>query len=442
MAKNEVSIFDAGQVPAHITDFNQNESNIVARNNADRLTIKGKVFTVQINGNKQTLMKKNEDGDDEPRPTIPVVVLGYAARRGRAYYADGFNEAAPKAPTCWSKDGIKPDKEVEEKQCAKCGECEMSKKGSKVTDAGVESKACSEHRFLAVQLYRKWDIPPLQLRLAITSDYDTRNKEQEAKGWYAWSQYTDMLRARGVKHTASVVTRLKFDHSSAYPKLLFSAVGWVSPEELEIVSPLSKSDEVQSLINPVFTVGGDQTNLPKEDPEEDDPELTPAKPKGPTGKGSAAAGAKNSPASGGKPAGSGTSKPKPKPAPEPEEEPEEEAEEEAAEGEVVTEDDEDAAAEAAAAKARADAKARKEAKAKAEADKAKKDAAAKKKATAEASDDDDDDGDGKVVVTKPKASNKPAAGKPAPTGAAPEGTPAAGKPAKVKSEVGAIIDAW
>ena len=446
MSKNEVSIFDPANVPAHITDFNQTESNIVARNNTDRISIKGKVFTVVMGGNKQTLMKKNEDGDDEPRQFIPVVILGYAARRGRAYYPDGYSDAAPKAPSCWSKDGIAPDKEVEEKQSAKCGECPMAKKGSKVTDNGQETKACSEHRFVAVQLYRKWDTPPLQLRLSITSDYDTRNKEQEAKGWYAFSQYTDMLRARGVKHTASVVTRLKFDPSSTHVKLMFSAVGWLTPEELELASPLAKSDEVQSLINPVFTIGTGESDkpLPKEDEEEDGPvEVTPPKPP----KGAKAPAAPTKPA--------GTKKPK---VVEPEPEAEEEEEEEVVEGEVVTEggenatevgdiveetEEEDEDPGVVAAQKALDAQKKAAAKKKADAEAAAKAAQARKAGAGEEGEEDD----APIVVAPAKPPKGTPAAPPAgkvtagKTSAAPKGTPA-GKPAKASAEVGAIIDEW
>jgi hypothetical protein len=460
MPKNEnaVAMFDPAQVPAHIAAFNEAQSNIKARANGNTLTYKGKVFTVAVNGTKTVLMKRDENGDEEPRTVIPLIILDFAPRRGRAFYEGGFDDSKPKAPTCWSADGRVPDEAVAEKQSAKCATCPMSVKGSKVSDEGKETKACAEHLYVAVQLFRKLEVPPLRLRLAITSIYDARNKEQEDKGWYAFDQYRDMLRARGVNHSASLVTKVKFDPAAAYPKLLFSNSQWLNEEELEEVAAIKDSAEVADLINPVFE-GDPSGSTPTEDAEV-------AGPKGgkPAAAKPAAAKLATTKPAVGKPA---TTKPASKPAPAPVEPEEDGTEEDGTEGEVVTEGGEDATdatdvtelvegaeeeddeekavreAEEKAAALRAKIAARK----KAETEAAAKAAKVRKAAPAE-----DDDGDGTVVVAPPKApkavttatpakpvatAGKVSTGKPV----APKGTPAA-KPAAMSAEVSDIIEDW
>lgn len=287
---NALSIFDPANVPAHIVKFNEENSNIGEKSTVDSLTYKGKMWTVAIGGKKTPLLKKNDDGEDEPRTTIPLVILDYNKRRGRSYYAGGYVDDKPVIPDCWSPDGITPDPTSAALQSDKCATCRMAVKGSKTTESGAQTTACSQYRMVAVQLYRNWASPPLRLRLAITSDYDAKNTKEQASGWYAFQQLTDLLRSRGLKHTAGVVVRAKFDMSVPYPKVLFSPVGWLSQDELDITAPLSESDVVKALLSPTFTPNGaDGTNKnqappAEEEPDQDGPVVQAPAPKPGTGK--------------------------------------------------------------------------------------------------------------------------------------------------------------
>ena len=412
--KNPLALFQENNVPDHVRKFNEDHGNIADKISVNGLTYPGKIWTVVVDGNKTPLMKTNEDGDQEPRQTIPLVILDYAKRRGRKYFSGGFDASKPQQPDCWSADGITPDKDARELQAAKCAECPMSVKGSKQTDAGKDTTACQSFRNVAVMLHRKWDLPPLRLQLAITSDYDATGKEHEAKGWFAFQQLTDLLRSRGVKHTASVVVKAKFDTTVNYPKVLFSPTDWLTPDEIDIVQPISESPEVAGLLSPSFTQPGAEKPPAEEQAEETGPKTTAANTRG-TGKPAAA--------KPGKPA----SRKQPEPEPEPEEEAEEEQEEEAVEGEIVDEGGEDAtevndiveeteeeeededpeeAAQRAAEEARQRALKKQQ-------DKAAKAAQQRKAAAAS----DDDEGDVTLgAPVNPKPTGKPQAGKPAATG--------------------------
>jgi hypothetical protein len=259
---NDLQMFDpkAG-VPAHVANFFSAEgSNIEDRAKVPSLSPQGKIWTISIDGNK-TQMMRNVDGDMVPVGVMKVVVLDFAKRRGRAYYEGAYDPANESAPICWSDDGITPDETVSDevkstKTSHKCDTCPMAAKGSKITDGGKAVTACSQHRMLAVVPAQKLDFTPLRLKIAITSDFDKQSPDAEAQGWYAFSNYMDYLKSRGVQHSAAVVTKMKFDQNAAYPKIFFAAERWLQPDEIAQIIPLTKSEEVQKLLAGTYTPAG------------------------------------------------------------------------------------------------------------------------------------------------------------------------------------------
>ena len=262
---NEVALFkDMPALPADIASFFSDESNIAPKQTTPSLTFEGKVWAIGLNGEKTKLIKKDADGDEQPIGVMRVVILDYAKRRGRAYYEGAYDPAKPGVPLCWSTDGNVPDEDVKEPCSAKCDTCEWSKKGSKISENNKAVTACSQHRMVVVVPANKLDFTPLRLKLAITSDYDGQSPDHEAAGWYAFSGYTDMLRARQVSHTAMVVTKMKFDPNVAYPKVLFAADKPLKAEELKELIPIVKSEAVTSLLDGSWSpAGADGVKLPK-----------------------------------------------------------------------------------------------------------------------------------------------------------------------------------
>lgn len=237
-------------VPSHIGSFLADARNIAERQVVPSLGYEGKVWQINLNGEKTKIVKRNEDGDDEPVATMRVVVLDYAKRRGRTYYEGTYDKDKISAPVCSSDDGLTPNRHIEAPQSAKCDGCPMSVKGSRVSDNGKPTTACAQHRWLVVVPANQMDFTPLRMKIAITSDYDKQSPELEAQGWFAFSNYTDMLRSKGVQHTAALVTKMKFDPNAAYPKVMFSPDRWLEPAELQGVAVVVKSEAVQSLLAP------------------------------------------------------------------------------------------------------------------------------------------------------------------------------------------------
>lgn len=240
-------------LPAYLTDtLGELGTNIPDRQTVPSLSYEGKMWTIVKDGNKTKLQVQNADGDMVPVPIMRVVILNFNADRGRAYYPGTYNPAASAAPACWSADGKAPDASVKEKQAALCASCPQSVKGSKVME-GREMVACSSHRMVAVAPGFDLGSDPLRLKIAVTSDYD---KEIVEHGWFAFRQYVDYLKSRGVTHTALVVTKIKFDPNPAYPKLLFALDRVLTQPEVAQVKEALKNPKVTELLAEKWTAAG------------------------------------------------------------------------------------------------------------------------------------------------------------------------------------------
>lgn len=268
MATNPLAVFKPGSLPAEFAAFaaELGDNTTGAGVTVPSLSPQGKVWTVSIDGQKTKLEKTDNDGERVPVSVMRVVILDANKRRGRAYYEGAYDPAKESAPICWSDDGIAPDATVKDKKSAKCADCPLAVKGSKVTDQGKGIAACSQHRMLAVVPAHKLDFEPLRLKIAMTSDWDKESPaaaKNTAEGWFAFSNYLDFLKSMGVPHTALIVTKMKFDQEAAYPKILFGADRPLNGEELAQVVPLAKSEKVSQLLAGTWTPAGPD-GVPKE----------------------------------------------------------------------------------------------------------------------------------------------------------------------------------
>ena len=240
------------EVPAHLVALFGDSANITPRFSINQLSYRGKTWRRVVEGEETALTRTNAEGDVEPIPIVNLVILDHNKSRSRAYYEGAFEEGKNSSPRCYSGDGVAPDVGVKEPCAATCATCPNAVKGSKITENGKQTTLCSPFKRVAVVPSSNIGThPAMLLRLAQTSVWDKDNGENEAKGWYAWDQYLDMLRARGAKHTAVVETRVKFDMRMAYPKLLFSASRWMNPEEASQVKQLlaDKEKEISDILN-------------------------------------------------------------------------------------------------------------------------------------------------------------------------------------------------
>jgi hypothetical protein len=240
-----LTIFDQAPLPAYLADLNE-VGNIVERETVPQLSFRGKVWRVVKQGEENIISK----ADGEPAQSVAMVILDYNKARSRAYFPNAYVEGKSEKPTCWSHDGVVPHESVVEKQSPTCASCEQSVKGSRVTPDGREVTACAQFKRIAVVPIQDTTFVPLLLKIPQTSIWDKDAEEYAAQGFYAFDQYMDMIKRRNVNHTAMVVTKIKFDVRTAYPKLLFGAAAFLPQDQYaNIRAQLAKVDELNKLLN-------------------------------------------------------------------------------------------------------------------------------------------------------------------------------------------------
>jgi hypothetical protein len=261
MASNDLAVFQGGGLPAHLAQFAEQlgDNTTGGGVTVPSLSPAGKVWTISLNGQRTKLEKRDSDGEVVPVNILKVVILDLNKNRGRTYYEGAYDPDKESAPVCWSDDGITPDPTSLKLQAAKCADCPLAVKGSKVTDNGKSVSACAQHRMLAVVPSHKLDFEPLRLKIAITSDWDKESPQAAAnmqQGWFALQNYRDFLKSMNVPHTAMIVTKMKFDPNAQYPKILFGADRPLTPEEVATIAPIVKSDKVAKLLGGTWTPAG------------------------------------------------------------------------------------------------------------------------------------------------------------------------------------------
>jgi hypothetical protein len=278
---NPLAIFDPNQMPAHVKAAQEaGTSNIVTRSQVNALTFPGKVWTVIIDGSKRPLMRTNQDGEEELIQTFDAIIIAYNENRGRAYYGGrAYDPNAENAPVCWSNDGVTSSPNSSERQSEKCNVCPQSIKGSRQTDQGKPAAACAVHRNLAI-VPKSRDLtaaPVLRLKIPQTSDFDGLNKEAQAKGMFAFTNYLNFLKSKQVPFTYSLTTKIRFDNTKSYPKLWFSPGRWLSEEEMATCAEIAESPSLDDLLKTDFTgfAGTRPPGITEEDEAETDEDESP-----------------------------------------------------------------------------------------------------------------------------------------------------------------------
>jgi hypothetical protein len=195
-----------------------------------RLSIKGSVFRKYAGG--------KEIGAIEDR-FMNVIIVKMAHKASRMYYDKGYREGEKVSPACWSSDSERPDAEVKTPVASSCTTCPNSAKGS--GDNGIGAK-CKLSWRTAVVLPNDPAGDVMQLVLPATSAFG-----KEDNGRWPFRPYIQHLASHNVS-AGRVVTKMAFDTKSPTPKVLFSPVGAVPDEDLEIIARQAKSPLAEAAI--------------------------------------------------------------------------------------------------------------------------------------------------------------------------------------------------
>ena len=165
-----------------------------------------------------------EDGTTTTLPDLylSTVIVGANPRVSKTFYAaqyDGSDD--PKAPDCYSLDGIKPAADATNKQASLCANCPKNAWGSKMTPQGKQAKACADKKRLAVLAA---DDPEGSIYLL----------EVTPAAFPDFAQYVRNLQLRGI-HVETVRTKVSFDNKASFPKLTFQFGGFLDEASQDIV---------------------------------------------------------------------------------------------------------------------------------------------------------------------------------------------------------------
>ena len=206
------------------------------------LTLRGKVWRTKYRGEEHVhMMAPAAPGlpPAGPRPSVEVVIVKASPVIAKIFYAEGYSEGDKEAPDCWSVNGQTPDPASPQKQCQTCAACPQNVWGSRMTAAGKAGKACQDSKRLAVvpagDLRNELFGGPMLLRVPAASLQDM-------------GAYSSLLQQHGHSYF-SVVTSLSFDHTVAYPKLVFTPLRAVNDAEARTILELQDSPVTQRVLS-------------------------------------------------------------------------------------------------------------------------------------------------------------------------------------------------
>lgn len=222
-----------------------------------RLSIKGKVFRIRMDGEERPLLDPNTRA---PYQALDVVLVNGSELLARSYYEHGYEEGDMERPDCWSLNSIKPDAAVPEKVNPTCPDCPMNVFGSKITDSGKAVKACQEYRRVAVLMPSHLQHPDQKDPLIFMMKVPQASLKNLKK-------YAENLERLGWE-PAACVTSLQFDYDVAFPKLKFEFVDGLNDAEYKEVVGLAEGPQVKSMLEaPDFDAAANPEQGPAVKPE-------------------------------------------------------------------------------------------------------------------------------------------------------------------------------
>jgi len=196
-----------------------------------RISIKGSVFRMMVEGKE---VAKNEDR------SMNIIIVGAAQYNSRSFYEATFTEGQTvKMPDCFSDNGINPSTKSTSPQASACKDCPQNVDGSAPSGKG---RACRFSRRLAVVLENDQQGDVFQITLPAQSIFG-----KGVDGKLPLEAYVRLLGTNNVSVT-SVVTEMRFDTSSATPKLTFKAVRYLEEDEFANALAKGKTPEAKAAI--------------------------------------------------------------------------------------------------------------------------------------------------------------------------------------------------
>lgn len=204
------------------------------------ISYRGKVWRVKQAGEEHLYLDENK----EARPSIELVLVRSNPQLAKIFYEGAYSEGDSSPPRCWSADGIKPDAGVQNPISRACASCKNNAWGSKITPAGKKTRACADHRRMAVAF--KHDVE--QAALDSSHEVTVYLLRTPPASLNPLREYIDdVLKPKGVPPYA-VFTKIGFDPAASHPQLTFKGVQFLNDDQGKIVMALRESEDTKRIL--------------------------------------------------------------------------------------------------------------------------------------------------------------------------------------------------
>lgn len=176
------------------------------------------------------------EGDEQVLNTfnIQFALVSANPAKSKTFYLNKYDpEGEPKAPDCFSDDGIRPDAASQAKQAETCANCQHNVWGSELnSQTGKKNKRCKDSKRIAVMLLGDDQITAWRLAPTNMLSFIDALKDAAAQG-------VDIER---------VAFDAAFDTKSTYPHVLFKTARPLTNEEIEAAQTLRASEGAKSAV--------------------------------------------------------------------------------------------------------------------------------------------------------------------------------------------------
>jgi hypothetical protein len=207
------------------------DTRAVAGNSGNkRISIDGGVFRKFVGGKEVAAIEDRH---------MLLVFVRMAHNPSRTFYKDAYRKGVKVSPTCWSNDAKTPDPAVKNPPAVSCDSCPFSVKGS---GQGGTGTACRLSWRTAVVIPGDPGGDVMQLVLPATSCFGN-----EEGGKWPFRPYIQMLANNNIS-ASRVITKAQFDTKASVPRLLFSPVGAVEANDVEVIARQAQSEHAAKAI--------------------------------------------------------------------------------------------------------------------------------------------------------------------------------------------------
>lgn len=227
-------IVQTAQVPAFLARRSHEEM-LELNRQASQGTLGKSVNRISLKQSRFRLIKGGEEVHVMSESQMDVIMVLVNPHLTKTYFKEAYKPGQDaESPDCYSEDGVRPAADAKHKQHSNCAECPMNQWGSKINpQTGKDGKACADSKRIAIVPASDPSAEPYQLPVPADS-----MKELGA--------YLAKLSAANppVPYNA-VVTRVAFDTTADYPRLLFTAPRYLTEGEYDTVDPRREELEVK-----------------------------------------------------------------------------------------------------------------------------------------------------------------------------------------------------